>query len=194
MFATMARMVPESAFASFDSFAAANVTLSPSRFTTTSRAMRCLSVPSGPFTVSSPWPTVTSTFSGMTTGFFPMRDMSRSSDHDAEHFAADARLARAAVGHHAPRGGDDRDPQPVHHARDVLAALVDAQPRARDALDLLDHGLAGVVLQPDLDHGLAVVVALGEVLDVALVLQDLGDGALHLGGRDHDARLLGRLG
>jgi hypothetical protein len=75
----------------------------------------------------------------------------------------------------------------------VVAALVDAQARARDALDLLDHRLAGVVLEADLDHGLAVVVAHGEVLDVALVLQDLGDGLLHLRCRDDHAHLLRRL-
>src|SRR5262249_16859327 len=154
----------------------------------------CLSVPSGPFTVTSAAPTVTSTFSGRTTGFLAMRDIvSFLLHHDAEHFAADARVAGLAVGHHSARGGHDGHAQPVHHARDVLAPLVDAEPRARDALELLDHGLAGVVLEPDLDHGLAVDVALGEVLDVALVLQDLGDGVLHLRCGHHDAHLLGGL-
>src|SRR5262249_34575967 len=117
----------------------------------------------------------------------------RSLHHDAEHFAADAGLAGAAVGHHALGRGHDRDAETVHDARDVVAALVDAQAGARDALDLLDHGLAGVVLEADLDEGLALLVAECEVLDVALVLEDLRDGALHLRGRDEHAHLLRRL-
>src|SRR6185369_6039548 len=136
---------------------------------------------------------LTSTLSGTATGYLAIRDMVSSSDHDAEDFAAHARLAGAPVGHHAARRGDDRDSQAVHHGLDVLAAAVDAQSRARDALDLLDHGLAGVVLQADLDHGMALELALGEVLDVALVLQNLRDGALHLRCRHHDAHLLGGL-
>src|SRR5690606_12490218 len=64
---------------------------------------------------------------------------------------------------------------------------------AGDALDLLDHRLAGVVLEADLDERLAVHVAHGEVLDVALVLQDLRDRALHVRGRHEHAGLLRRL-
>jgi hypothetical protein len=89
--------------------------------------------------------------------------------------------------------GDDGDAETVHDARDVVPALVDPQSRARDALDLLDHGLAGVVLEADLDQRLAVDLAQREVLDVALVLQDLGDGLLHLRCRHHHAHLLGGL-
>src|SRR6185369_5257327 len=194
MFATFARRVPESALASLLSLAATNDTLSPSTLTVTCGVRACLSVPSGPFTVTASLSTVTWTLSGTTTGYFAIRDICRRSlDHDAEDFAADTRLARAAVGHHAPRGRHDGDTEPVHHARDVVAAAIDAQPRARDALDLLDHGLAGVVLEADLDHGMAVLVADREVLDVALVLQDLGDGALHLRGGHEHADLLRRL-
>src|SRR6185295_17759151 len=128
------------------------------------------------------------------TGYLAIRDIVFGSlHHEAEHFAAHAGFARATVGHHAPGGGDDRNAKPVHHARDVVAALVDAQSRARDALDLFDHRLACVVLQADLDHGLAVGAADGEVLDVALVLQDLGDGLLNLRCRDDHAHLLRRL-
>ena len=96
-----------------------------------------------------------------------------------------ARAARSVI---TPREVETiATPRPFMTVRDVVAALVDAQARARDALDLLDHGLAGVVLEADLDHGLAVGVAHREVLDVALVLQHLRDGALHLRCR-HAAR------
>src|ERR1700674_2517439 len=192
MLATSLRIVPDIALACLVS-AAAKVTLSPSRFTTTWEAIDCFRVPSGPFTVSSAWPTVTSTFSGITTGYLAIRDMALPLDHDAEHFAAHTGLARPAVGHHAPRGRDDRHAEAVHDRANVLAALVDAKPRARDALDLFDHGLAGVVLEPDFDDGLAFEVAHREVLDVALVLQHLRDGALHLRCRHHDAHLFGGL-
>src|SRR5688572_9459723 len=193
MFATLARSVPESAFAAFDSFAAANVTLPSSSFTTTSRVSGWVSVPSGPFTITSLGFTVTWTLSGTAMGYLAIRDMAAPLDDDAEHFAAEAGGTRLAVGHDALRRRHDRDPEPVHHAGDVVAVLVDAQPRARDALDLLDHRLAGVVLEPDFHHGLALEVAQGEVLDVALVLQDLGDGLLHLRCRHQNAHLFGGL-
>src|SRR3982751_2728967 len=194
MLATVARSVPDIALEDLVSSAAANGTFAPSIFTTTWRSIDCLSVPSGPFTVSSPLSRVTCTLSGTATGYLAIRDMfSASLHHDAEDFAAHAGLARATVGHHAPGGGNDRDSQPVHHARDVVAALVDAKTGARDALDLLDHRLAGVVLEADLDHGLAFGASHREVLDVALVLQDLGDGLLHLRCRHEHAHLLRRL-
>src|SRR5258706_3160848 len=180
MLATVARSVPESAFASLLPLPAAKVTLSPSSFTTTELSITCVSVPSGPFTVTSFGFTVTCPLSGTDTGCLAIRDMAASSDDDAEHFAAQPRLARAPVGHHALGRGDDRNAEPVHDARDVVAALVDAQARARDPLELLDDGLAGVILEPDLDDGLAFEVAHREILDVALVLEDLGDGLLHL--------------
>src|SRR5436190_17992057 len=143
MFATMLRIVPDRALASLLSSAGAKVALSSSFFTTTCGCSACFMVPSGPFTVTSPAPTVTSIFSGITTGYFAIRDMvALPLDDDAEHFAADTGLARAPVGHHAAGGGDDRHGQAVHHRLDVLAAAVDAQPRARYALDFLDHGLA----------------------------------------------------
>src|SRR5205823_249280 len=133
------------------------------------------------------------TLSGTDTGYFAIRDMADSSDDDAEHFAAQPRLARAPVGHHALGRGHDRYAQAVHDARNIVAALVDAQPRARDALELFDHRLAGVVLEADLHRGLAVQVANREVLDVSLVFQDLGDGLLHLRCRHQHAHLLGGL-
>src|SRR4051812_19534893 len=148
MFATLARMVPESALASLLSLAAAKVTWLFSSFTTTPGEVACSSVPSGPFTTIFEASMVTCTLSGRETGYFATRDMfSRSLDHDAEDFAADAGLAGAAVRHHALRRGEDGHAETVHHARNVVAALVDAKAGARDALDLLDHRLAGVVLE-----------------------------------------------
>ncbi len=75
MLATRLRIVPDMALACLLSSLAAKVTLSPSRFTTTLEEIDCFSVPSGPFTVSSAVPTVTSTLSGITTGYLAIRDM-----------------------------------------------------------------------------------------------------------------------
>src|SRR5688572_6339682 len=119
MFATLARIVPESALAAWLSSAAAKVTWLFSSFTTTSRVIGCVSVPSGPFTVTADSSTVICTLSGTATGYFAIRDMVGGSlDHHAEHFAADAGLARAPIGHHALGRGDDGHTEPVHDARD----------------------------------------------------------------------------
>ena len=68
MFATSARMVPDSAFA----WRELSFTLNSSRFSMRSIFTRgesfCVSVPSGPFTEISSWSSVTSTLSGTTTG------------------------------------------------------------------------------------------------------------------------------
>jgi hypothetical protein len=73
--------------------------------------------------------------------------------HVAEDFAADAGLARLAVGHHALGRGDDGHAQAVHDLRNGVAALVDAQAGAADTLDALDDRAPGVVLQRDLELG-----------------------------------------
>src|ERR1043165_7491854 len=111
MLATLARTVPESALASLLSSVAAKVTLPFSSFTATPRPIGCVSVPSGPFTTISFGFTVTWTLAGTVTGAFAIRDISALSlDDDAEHFAAQPRIARAPVGHHALRRGHDRHP------------------------------------------------------------------------------------
>src|SRR5690242_5467870 len=158
MLATSARSVPCSAPAS--SFAALNTSCSPSFSTVTSGPKRRVSVPSGPFTEISPAASVTSTLGGSLTGLLPMRDMvlSRSGD-DAEHFAADTGGARLAIGHHALRSRHDGDAEAVHHARDVVLALVDAKAGLRHALDLLDDRTPGVVAQRDLQQRLARLLA-----------------------------------
>src|SRR6185312_1255929 len=90
--------------------------------------------------------------------------------HDAQDFAAHARGARRAVGHHAARRRDDRDAEAVHDARNVVLALVDAKTGLAHALDLLDHRTAGVVAQRDLEHRLLLFAADLVAVDVALVL------------------------
>src|SRR5262249_48298883 len=113
---------------------------------------------------------------------------------DADHFATYPGGARLAVGHHALRSGHDGDTETVHDSRQVVAPLVHAQAGRGDAFDLLDHWLAGVVLQPDLELRLAFLLTNRESVDVALVLQHLRDRYLDLRGGNADGGLANRLG
>src|SRR6266496_106882 len=194
MFATSARSVPCIGLAA--SFAALHTSVSPLFSIDRSLPYVRVSEPSGPFIVIAPGASVTSAFAGSGMGWLPMRDIavscSRSGD-DAKNFAPDTGGARLAVGHHAARRRDDRDAEPVHHPRNVVLALVDAQPRLRHALDPFDHRPAGVVLERDLEHGLHFVSRDLEAVDVAFVLQYLRDGQLDLGRRHRDDGLLDHL-
>src|SRR6476661_3658184 len=192
MLFTSWRMVPLMALASRDSSAGTKDSL-PSLLATFTRAFWASdSVPPAPLTLI--WSSLicTSTPWGTATGIFPTRDISRSFPlgHVAQHFAADAVGARLAVGHHALGGGDDGDAETVLHLRDRVATLVDAQAGTADALDALDHRAAGVVLQRDLELALVAVLLDLEAVDVALVLQDLGDRDLEVGS-GHGHRRLG---
>src|ERR1044071_2944058 len=179
MLATSARIVPCIAPAS--AFAALKVSVSPDCSMLTVGPNRRDSEPSGPLTEISPPAIVTSTLAGSLIGLLPIRDISLGSPsgNDAKHFAADPGGARLAIGHHAVRRRYDGDPQPVHHARDIVLALVDAQTRLGHALDLLDHRPAGVVLERNLELRLGFVADDGKALDVAFVLQHLGDRQLY---------------
>src|SRR5690349_1342273 len=180
MLATSARMVPDIALAWLELPSALHFSSSPSFSMPTFGSIERAMLPSGPLTEIWVGVMVTSTPFGSGMGFLAIRDMALSSGDDADHFAADTGGARLAITHDALRGRDDRDTQAVHHARQVVAPLVDAQARLGDALQALDHGLAGVVAQADAQLLLAVGLAHREVLDVALVLEHLGDGGLQV--------------
>src|SRR5688572_18428083 len=100
MFATSARVVPESAFA----WRELSFTLISSWFSTFSTFTRDeslrVSVPSGPLTEIWSCASVTSTLSGRTTGLLPILDIACFLlRHEAEHFAAHTQAAGLAVGH-----------------------------------------------------------------------------------------------
>src|SRR5690606_78473 len=112
-------------------------------------------VPLGPFT-STVWPEMLAlTPAGTGTGFLPIRDIDPSSEHGAEHFAADIGGPSSCIRHHALRRRDDGDPEALADRRDVLDAGIDAAPRLRDALDLADHRRAFEVLQADFQLSMA---------------------------------------
>src|SRR4051812_8800666 len=149
----------------------------PSATTTSTPAGLAIdSVPFGPLTLMlSAW-TVTSTPLAMATGFLATRDMIVTPlSHEAQDFAADALLARLHVGHDALGRGNDGDAETAENFRDRILATVLAQARARHALQLLDHRLAFVILQHELEFGLGAVLDHARAADIALVLEDLGD-------------------
>src|SRR5512134_2988434 len=194
MLATSARSVPDMALAWCELPNALHTSMSPSFWMLTLGSIGRAIVPSGPLMEMLPGASVTSTPLGSAIGNLAMRDMALSSGHDAEHFAADAVGPRLAVRHDAPRGRQDRHAQAVHDARDVVPALVDAQAGLGHALDALNHRFAGVVLQADAQLLVRAVVADREVLDVALVLQHLGDGNLEPGTGHRRLRVPHHLG
>src|SRR5215218_9649134 len=99
------------------------------------------------------------------------------------------------VGENPPRGREDRHPEPVEDAGDVRLLAVDAPARAAHPPEAGYRPLSvGAVLQLDDDSGLGPAPALGEVVYVALLLQDPGQLPLELGVRDLDAVVLRHVG
>src|SRR5207248_4870395 len=95
--------------------------------------------------------------------------------HGADNFAADAAPARLVAGHHALRGGDDRDAEAVLDAGQLVLAAVDAQAGLAHPLDLADRrALVVGVLQPDRQRriGLAFLPGDLDAVDVAFLVQD----------------------
>src|ERR1700709_2697496 len=147
MFATRARIVPDIAFASRLSSAGAKLSVPLSFATVTSGLAACVTVPSGPFTVMTSPLRATSAPCGSVIGLLPTRDMFLllfGLGDVAEDFAADAGLARLAVGHHTLGRRYDCNSETVHHDRNVVATAVHAQTRLRHAFYALDHRTARV--------------------------------------------------
>src|SRR4030088_1517151 len=118
------------------------------------------SAPLGPFTLTT-WPsTLAVTPEGMATGFFPTRDMVidpgslirwSGLKHRAEDLSADIVVARVVIGHDALGRRQDRDPQPVVHARQRLHRGIDSPPRLRHPRNLADDRRAVEIFQLDLE-------------------------------------------
>src|SRR5690606_38875837 len=183
MFATIARRVPVSGTSDGS---LADSCAWPSSMTMAIPAGLAIDrVPLGPLTVTISGWMFSSTPLARTIGFLATRDMVVTPlSHEAQDFAADALLARLRIGHDAFGGGNDGNTEAAENLRQVVLAAVLAQTGAGEALELLDHRLAFVVFQLDLELVLAAT-DIGDrgIQDVALVLQDLGDGHLDLGRR-----------
>src|SRR5690606_3085801 len=156
----------------------------------TSPVSSWVSVPRGPLTTIWPALIVASTPLGSSTGYLAIRDIWLISlGHVAQHFAADACSAGLAISHDTTRGGHNGHAQTVHDLRNGLGTLVDAQTGTGHAIDTLDHGLAGVVLQGDFELRLGFAVDL-EVFNVAFFLQHSSNSCLQLGGGHGDRRFV----
>src|SRR5690606_31565911 len=188
MFAITERMVPVMARSS--GVTGDRVAWPSSTFISTLAGIAIERLPLGPFVVMVPSWIFSSTPFGRAMGFLAIRDIAVTPlGHEAQDFATDALLARLRVGHDALRGGNDGDAEAVEDLRQLGLATVVAQARARHALHALDDRAAFVVFQLDLELGLGAVLGHARSGDVALVLQDLGDGHLDLGRRHLHRRL-----
>src|SRR5438067_1588797 len=140
----------------------------------------CDSSPSGPLTWTRPGDSATITPEGSSIGCFPILDIS--SPDEADDLAADALLFGAAAGHHAARGGQDRDAHAAEDARQAVLARVDATARLGDALEPGDDALAvAAVLELDDEVVEALALLDAVVADVALLLEQAGDLDLRTG-------------
>ena len=172
MLATSARIVPGHRVGMVRVASALKTICSPSFFTSTFGSAARATVPSGPLTEI--WPEATVELDAFRHGHGVFGDSRHGLylRHDAG--SRRRRRRRAPCGRSSRRAsGQDRDAQAVHDARDVVAALVHAQPGLGHALQALDHRLAGVVLERDGELLVAAVLAQREVLDIASSLRTL---------------------
>src|SRR5688500_3483842 len=183
--------MPHIARARFSWSRGAIVTFPASWVTSTSGGSLTGSAPSLPSALTVRPSTATVTPLGTATGCLPILDMS---EHRAEDFTADARVARLGVGQDPARRRDDRDPEAVVDPRQVVDALVDPSAGLRHPAQLADHGLAVVVLGRDVQRALASAeIHRLEAADVALAPQDLEHVAPQLRCRGVDRGLVGHL-
>src|SRR5690606_30684422 len=188
MLARIARAVP--AIGTLAASAADSCTWPFSTLKSTPVGRARLRVPFGPFTVTLSAATLNSTPFGREIGFLATRDMGAYSlGHQADDFAAHALGAGLAVGHQTLGSGDDGHAEAGQHLGQVVLAPVLTQAGTGHALEALDHRLALVVLQGDLESRLGALADHAEIADIAFVLQDLGNRQLHLRGRHGNLRL-----
>ena len=121
----------------------------------------------------------------------------RSSPHEAEDLAAHVALARLAVGHEPLAGRDHGHAEPAEDPRDLGGLAVDAQARLGHPAEAGDHASPfGRVLHLDRQHAAGPLGVVGHLvaLDVALLVEDVGEGFLHLGARHADVVVHGDVG
>src|SRR6478672_2082422 len=166
-------------------------TVPSSRTTFISRLTTWSSSPFGPLTLTEPGWTSTSTPSGISIGFLPIRLISGTSPDVRHDLTADAALAGLVACHHASGGGHDRGAHAAEHPWDVLSGHVAAPTGPRDPLHAADHRAAVLrVAKLHLDHLADPPGLHAEVGDVALLLEDAGHLALEPRGRDLDLLVL----
>src|SRR5574341_2407550 len=192
MFATSARARPCSARTLRSSPDREMTIWFPSTFAESPAGTGWASLPFGPSALTHPSATCTFTPCGMGTGFLPIRDIVAPSPHVGEDFPAHLLLARVAVRDHALRRRQERHAHPAEDRRDPAVRDVDAPARRGHPHEPGDHLLVGgTVLEVHAQRPLLRILEQPEVLDEALVLQDLRDAHFQARGGDVDLLVLG---
>src|SRR5947209_1760836 len=158
----------------------------------------CSTRPFGPSATNTPSRTSTLVPCGMGMGILPIRDIASLLllllPDLAEELAADPALARLGVGQQPLRRRDDPDAEAVAHRLDLVRLAVDPPARLAHPLQVRDGRYAfGAVAQEDAQRALRLRRDLPEILDEALVLEELRDLHFQLGHRDVEPVVLGDL-
>src|ERR1700694_124310 len=174
MFAMSVRVRPCNSRLRFWSSGRATVTTEPSTITVIGSAQASLSSPFGPLTVTSRSATATATPLGTSTGIFPILLISL--PYEGHHFAAAIHATRLLAAHDALGRRQDHQAQTAHTLRNITFRRIDAQARAADALQTIDHALAMIaVLERQADLVARFSGHHFKALDEALCLEQLGD-------------------
>src|SRR6478736_9082629 len=196
MLLTRVRVRPCRERASRSSFGLVTTISAPSLVTVIGSTTLWRSDPLGPLTVTCDPSMLTSTPAGTGIGSRPIRDMSAPPLPDVgENFPAYLLLGGLTIGQQTGRGRDDGDTEATEDLGQLGRARVDPQAGLRDAADPGDRALTvGAVLELD-DQRLAHWrVGGGPGGDVALLDQDVGDGALQLREGHDDLVVIRRVG
>src|ERR1700733_8830294 len=150
MQAMIARVVPHIMRLRVSRLRGLTTTLLASTLTSTSSDSGIFCSPSLPFAVIMPPAMATCTPAGISTGYFPTRDIRAVPlEHAAEDFAANIGSASLGIAHHALRRGQDGNTQAGIDPRQFLDLRIHAAAGLGDAIDLLDDRFALIVLQLD---------------------------------------------
>src|SRR3984885_2147819 len=150
MVAISARVVPHIMRARVSLLFGLTVTWLPSTDACTRSVSDSFSSPSLPFAVTMPPAMATCTPAGISTGYFPTRDIRAIPlEHAAEDFAANIGGACLGIAHHASRRGKDGNTQASVDPLQFLDLGVHPATRLGDAMDLLDDRFTLIVLQLD---------------------------------------------
>src|SRR3954453_21009109 len=142
MVAISARLVPHIMRAWVWLLFGFTVTLLPSTVACTRSVSGSLSSPSLPVAVTTPPAMATCTPAGISTGYFPTRDIRAFPlEHAAEDFAANIGGACLGIAHHTARRGKDRNTQTGIDPGQFLNLRVHAAAGLGDGADLLVNRL-----------------------------------------------------
>src|SRR3978361_669582 len=195
MAAISARVVPHIIRDRVSLLFGATLTLLPSTVVFTRSVNGSFSSPILPVAVSMPPAMATCTPAGISTGYFPTRDIRAFPlEHAAEDFAANIGGACLGIAHHAGRRGKDGNTEAGIDPPQFLDIGIHAAARFGDAIDLLDDRFTFVVLQLDAQlRDAGAKLLRGIAADKALTFQHPEHVLPQLGSRRHADGVAGAL-